>query len=93
MLQRAFRSAQSYRTEPEGLTRVPLPDMSTFKLFARHLLGAKVSADRALFRECCKMTEPVQGVSTVDSQLRIDEERSLEVHREVIVKLYKGPTC
>ena len=34
------------------------------------------------------MTEPVQGVSTVDSQLRIDEERSLEVHREVIVKLY-----
>ena len=67
--------------------------MSTSKLFARRLLGGKVSADRALFRECCMMTEPVQGASTADSQLRIDEERSLEVDKEVIVKLYNDPAC
>lgn len=59
--------------------------MSTSKLFARRLLGGKVSAERALLRECCKMAEPVQGGSVADSQLRIDEERSLEVDNEVIV--------
>ena len=53
----------------------------------------KVSVERALLRDCCKMTEPVQGSSMADSQLRIDEERSLEVDKEVIGKLYNGAAC
>ena len=77
--------------EHQGLTCVPPPDMSTSKLVARRLVGGKISADRALLRECCKITELVQGASTVDSQLRIDEERSLEVDKEVIGELYNGP--
>ena len=76
--------------EHKELTCVPPPDMSTSKLFARLLLGGKVSAERALLRDCCKMTEPVQGGSIADSQLMIDEERSLEVDKEVIWKLYNG---
>lgn len=80
--------------------------MSTSKLFARRLLGGKVSVERArlrdcckvseeraLLRDCCRITEPVQGGSIADSQLRIDEERSLEVVNEVIGKLYNGPAC
>ena len=69
--------------------------MSTSKLFARRfcsgrrrLFGARVSTERALLRDCCKITEPEQESSTVDSQLRIDEERLLGLEREVIVKLY-----
>ena len=68
--------------------------MSTSKLFARRLFGGRrrlcggsVSAERALLRDCCKITEPVQGGSTADSQLSIDEERSLGFEREVIGKL------
>ena len=67
--------------------------MSTSKLFARRLLGGKISADRALLRDCCKITVPVQGGSIADSQLRIDEERSLEADKEVIRKLYDGAAC
>lgn len=82
---------EDYCTEHQGLTCVPPPDMSTSKLFARRLAGGKVSADRALFRDCCRITELMQGTSMVDSQLRIDEESSLEVDEEVIGKLYNGP--
>ena len=53
-------------------------DMFTSKLFARRLLGGKVSADCALFREGLRTTKAV-GASSADRQLRIDEERSLEV--------------
>ena len=68
--------------------------MSISKLFARRLFGGRrrlcggsVSAERALLRDCCKITEPVQGGSTADSQLRIDEERSIGFGKEVIAKL------
>ena len=68
--------------------------MSTSRLFARCLFGGRrrlcggsVSAERALLRDCCKITEPEQESSTADSQLRIDEERSLDFEREVIAKL------
>ena len=67
--------------------------MFTSKLFARRLcsgrrrlFGARVSAERALLRDCCKITEPEQESSTAESQLRIDEERSRALEREVIVK-------
>ena len=64
--------------------------MSNSRLFARRLLGGKVSAERALLRDLCKMTGPIQGGSIADSQLSTDEERSLEVDMDVIGKLYNG---
>ena len=67
--------------------------MSTSKLFTRRLIGSNVSIDRALFPECCKITELVEEASTVDSQLRVDEERSLEMAKEAIGKLYIGSVC
>ena len=67
--------------------------MSTSKLFARRLIGGRVSTDRALFRKCCKTTELVEGPSTFDSQPRIDEERSLKVDKEAIWKLCTGLAC
>ena len=67
--------------------------MSTSKLFARRLLGGKISVERALLRDCCKITVPIQGGSIADSQLMTDEERSLEVDKEVIGKLCNGAAC
>ena len=73
--------------ERQELTCVPNPEMSTSKLFARRLLGGKISAERALLRDCCKITVLIGGGSIADSQLRTDEERSLGVDKEVIGKL------
>ena len=61
--------------------------MSTSNLYAGHLLGGKGAADCALFRECCKMTEPIQGASPAKSQLRSDDNGSLEVNGGAIGKV------
>ena len=92
----AAKSIQTSTTIMYGAPRVHLRSFLRhvhLQPLCRRLLGGKGAADCPLFREGCKMTEPVQGDSPADSQLRSDEEGSLEVNGGAIIKLYNDPAC
>ena len=93
VLPSAYRKISWYGASQELTCFAPL-NMSTSKLFARRSLGGtrglsrgRPSAERALLRDCCTITEPVREGSTADSQLRIDDERSLDFNTEFMGKL------